>query len=897
MTWADNILTEGSGDLEFRLWIEGIDYGFVTARTYGDNQTLTRDADPTITNYEGWHLGLLRDGIKFRDEVDIVNCKLKGSSMTLQIADIDEIATQAFAWEPDGVCYLQSDITTATTSLTVTDTQLFAVDDLIYLDGETMHITALTSSTLTVERGWRGSQTQYHYIEDGEKLRTPEITNRPRFIEGRRCRIYVYSPGDASGGTAIFYGVVSGEPRLTDLGHWEISIDSSSRVLDQQLGAELQTELSIRGAYYPWNAPFVIVAAERNGGQSFDDILSSEVFVAAVGFFENNADFASEVNSNIALETSSFEGEVFCQESEDGSIKFFLRTGANGRYVSVGAASYHGVMLAGPGLWRNSETGDIDLDLSANTLYQTETFPCPLPRSYVGEFEFDFGFDSVDLASPDTNPWNRIYIGGDYLPNSLNRIIGIKTSDSSSVDYVSITDTDATLSSVDFEPSSLEPEPKGFALYGDTKLQLIIDYLGEYYGDGRLNTGSVADFLAAIKDMSAEFCNLGYVPRITSGDIDESTSYTYVNRAAAGRPFYRDRVYQTTKSARLGELLAEECKILGCYLAVNSAGQIYIRQFQAPGTEVPVAAIDASNTIVSDGPPTIERNANGIFNSFVVKNGYDFISNEYTGSELLIRDMTALNRSQLMRTIKAEPKSAPYVYSGDADVAENILTSVQPFFGLFARPYSIVKVRVPLTLFGVYIGDVVTVESSLLPDYKTGTRGWATPVRGLVMGREWDMYQGIGTLSILLSGMPYAGYAPSVYVSAYTGVPPLATTSISASNSLPSPYDTTTFLPTGTTLSDFLQVDMKVLLYKLNSSSGTVENGHITSISNLTVGITIDSGTWTPGSDDWMMTFEGAQEDITEAQLGYCYVANSDRIIEIASANIAYTALTARKFS
>lgn len=899
MGWS-NALATGSETLEFRLWIEGIDYGFVTSRTYGPitltDRTLTRSPVVSTTNFEGWYVGLQREGISFSQSVDIPNAKLSTGGMTLRIADVDGKATEAFALEPDGNCYLTADVDDNDTTLNTTSTSLIDDESLIFLNGETMYVSAKTANTLTVSRGWRGSTAQYHYTEDGEKLRTPEITNRPRFFEGRRCRIYAYSPGDATGGTAIFYGMLSGEPRMSDPGNWELTIDSVSKVLDQDMGAELQSELPIRGAYYPYNAPFVMRLWLFDGDTIYGLSAPTDVVTCkVVGFFESNEDFCKELNSQIQLVIGAWGTTVTVQESSNG-ISVTAKTDASSYMVAVYIKSYHTIAGVFQDGWTIEASGDTvgASGFSANTLYKWSC-EMPWPRSWSGEADFELASEYTSTDSADIYPSNRIYVGGDYLPTDLSKSIAVTIAGTERL--LPITNIDTSSRYVEFSPSMYRPV--GFQVDSESGLKLYVNYLVLSPTTTGTSSGTVADFVAALKDLGPRYSNLGYCPMFTNGDLDESATYTHVGRATSGKQYLRNRTYVSASAFRVADMLAEECKLIGCYPAINSSGQVYIRQLQVPGAnDFPVMHLDPSNTIMGT-VPTIERNAYGTFNAMAIKLGYNYSKDSYEGSTIVIRDQLAMNRSRVMRTISCSPKSG----NGQIELASEIgefvegeLSVLQPIWATFARPYSIIKIRVPLTAFGVYIGDIVTIENSILPDYKLGVRGWTTARRGLVVGREWDMAQGQGTLTLISSGMPYAGYTPTMYISSYTGGSPVSTTTLTVSASLPAPYDgSPSLLPSGSDATDFFETGMSVKIYQLDSSSSSYEQATVTGVTATTIAITIDTGTWTPGSSKWLVGYDVGDEDVSDSQLAFCYVADADR--QVATVSTTLGTFPARVFA
>lgn len=862
MGYFDQV-AEGSDKNEFRLWIEGIDAGFVTS-----SEDIRAGVNST-TNLEPWYVGLKRDGMEFSQDADITQARIKASTMTLSIADVGGLATSVFAQNPGVIAYLTDTISDTDTSIPVTDSSLFSVGQLVYCGTETWYVSAKPDAvTLTVSRTWRGSQGVFQYVEDGERRRTPEITDVPRVFEGRRARLYCKGEGD-TGWTAVFYGIIATEPRLQDLVSWEINIDPITKMLDQEVGPD-EEPTSVRGIYYPYTYPLRMKIVEYI--PSAPGTFNKADPIRMIGFWESQEDFCVELNSKIA--TAIAAGSVSCfvtvEPDEEGLIRVIVRgNGLSTMTVDVDIQAWH---IADDSSWvrmtwyndANEEKRNVDaLDVLHSVII------APTPRGWFGTSDVWGG--SFDYTSSDWAAGSGImYLGGGgHFPTDINGTAIV--SDTDFDDTYLLRTIDPALRTVDLRRMPGVGVLKHGPYDGHASVRFGLNFL-KING---LESGSLGDFLQSLIDMSTTYSSLGYVPFISTTDLAVSTSALAINAATSGYAALRNRVYSSTKNVRLGEILSEECKLIGCYLSINGAGQIVVKQVAALGTtDTPVTELDESNTLMSTSTPAQERNAYGLFNSVSVKTGYDWVTEKYEGATLMVRSLTDYGISRRARVLSIEPKANGEILEDD------IGAIMQPWFAMFSKPYTMVTLDVPFTEFEVYIGDTVTLTSDKLPDYDTGERGWTVPKRAMVTGRKWNLDTGVGTLTLLVVGQAYAGYTPQAYVTAHTGGATVSTTTLTVNDNLPSPWNNTSFLPSGTLITDFYSVGDRVRLYRFNATSLSEVTGEVTSVTSTTIGVSLDSP-WTPSAFDWIITYGYANDaDLTTAQRRYSYLAEDNRIID-----------------
>lgn len=134
---------------------------------------------------------------------------------------------------------LTSDVSDSDTTISVSDSSVFALPCDIYIDAETMRATAApTGTSLTVQRGMYGSSARPHKITtDQGYTRIVYVTDRPQYILGRRARLMEtrsdYTEDDSSYQIAFTGRIES----VTDVdGAWQIKIGGCLSSLGKVLG-------------------------------------------------------------------------------------------------------------------------------------------------------------------------------------------------------------------------------------------------------------------------------------------------------------------------------------------------------------------------------------------------------------------------------------------------------------------------------------------------------------------------------------------------------------------------------------------------------------------------------------------------------------------------------------
>ena len=88
-------------------------------------------------------------------------------------------------------------------------------------------------------------------------------------------------------------GLINSAPRLAggDATKWSFGLNHLVNVLDQELGANLDQGVHVRGSYYAYNAPLVILLTERTAAD-VDSPAAHQAVVVHVGFSEDQGGFS-----------------------------------------------------------------------------------------------------------------------------------------------------------------------------------------------------------------------------------------------------------------------------------------------------------------------------------------------------------------------------------------------------------------------------------------------------------------------------------------------------------------------------------------------------------------------------------------------------------------------------
>lgn len=869
----------GSGFIALRVAIEGLPFEAVT------DPAIAMPGDDDIDRV----VGLLGESVTFSERIDPGTGKLQTDGMTVEIVeDAQHRFGDMFVRLPSKVAYLVASITSASGTVDISP-PVFDNGDVMHLGTEAMRVVGGGGTTsLTVERGYRNTTPQAHFVDTTLGLPPAEITDRPVGLTGRRVAVYTYEPEDSvfGPGTLRWRGVCASDATQADPATWSILIDPPTTALDQDLSGDTQDGVQPRGIVYSYGCRLKFTIIEHAGSRwAVPGATEAEAtfdFPASTTWpvkYESQAAFLDALNAAIIAATSGFDfplsttgPSLTAVEDGYGAWDLVYTPGATARYLSISVAG----LIDAPDDARDGMTGGSLLGPSgaaARVVVSATAYRLGRGAGIAGAGTVPrgaFGYDG-DGRYSGIGSATTLYLGG-YA--SAGGAIGAAIEWPAAhglpeaTQMVDLASADATQRSITGTAAGLYGQPARF--YTADSLPTI--RLARFFAHG-----NVADLLNTIAFYSADNANAGRMPFVTYDDVDVAGMMTAADAITAGKPWVNERVFATYAKANLLEIVVEECKLMGAALVLTATGAVTLRELnvRAP-TDSSSVAIGEDEILSGAGGewPTFERQALGSLNTVVLQTGYNPATEKWSGRTFALRDLASFARQHTTRSIEIKPKS--YFYQGDRtiDVAD-VTTLAQAYFGLLGAPYSIVQAKVPLTRFGVLIGDAVTVTSSVLPNPDTGGRG-LSGVTGLVIGRKWEIMSGSGMLQILIPHQRVAGYSPTSRIASRALVSG-TTYDLTLEAVQPGGYGDASCWSVGDTI--------KVREWDMTSPTqitGTVEAVNVgTRVIRVQLASAMSVSVWN--------LCYGAASVATASQQRYLYVADSDRQISFGTAKPART--------
>jgi len=860
MTWAQYIAT-GSGSLAFRLDIGGLPTQFVgmddmaAAATFG---------------VQARTVGLKMRGQKIRERADIARATLEVGGMQPMIVDVSNLATLYLGkvGHPTETTWLATPQPSASaTTITVSSTTGFtATNGYIWIDSECISYTAVTATEFTgCTRGVFNTLAQAHYIADGASLRYPAVTNQPITLEGQRVRLYAYGELDAptGDGTLIYTGVVSRDARY-DGTAWSIGVDPLTRLLSQRLGSAGSTSTTNRGIYYPANAPFgaqfTYYAGPTGGGDSEAVEIFFPVTAGDTAYFESNAAFCAYLNDKIAADATISAWLTKFKAVPDGESGWHIDITVD---AATARAAVVDIIVPGDGAVGidgldprpvNPDTGVAVGVFLVSATYQQRSIPGlgANPRCYF------VGTSTLSYPRPDFPatfaqwPDGRLYTGGAVAPPGGTRSVIMHYPDGTAV-YMRRPYA-ITAGRIDIDVSDVRA-----ASLGSRQIAAGITYpVGIEYVVVHYDWGGVGDFISAITAAAAADVNLGAGPDLRTGDIDYS-AFPGTLTGPGWSPFLVTLQFPGLPKHTLGEVISAECQAAGLFLRLDPTVGITTSRIKRPvASEAATYTIPA---ILAKSLPSYEHSSRGLINTVSISTGYDPAEDEHTGPTLFVRDVSSFGRSPNGREVEINRLSLPNIPAAAMSAADAVDVAGR-IFGLFGAGYGEVTVDVPLTFFAVTVGSVVALTAGNIPS-TDGTIG-ITARPGIVVGREHDLTAGVLTLSIIVSDVSSAGYAPAAQIATETNV----------SGNI---WDVTlanTEAPTGTTSSQWFEAGNAIRVWLFDNTTPTVQTGDVTSVIGSTVRITLD-GAATLGTGDWILEYDAASAWAANPDPPFLFLATS----------------------
>lgn len=863
MTLA-RLIETGSGSLAVRLVIEGLPIEFVSdpgmEKTTSDGRRRVCCLPP------------MGEGLVIEDSVNIQEATLEAQGVSVDLTETkDEALSQVFRWRPSVERFITTTVATGDTAVLLLSVDGISADDVVHIGTEAMLVTNVGAGVITVTRAHWQTIAQKHWSNDGA-VPYRVLTNRPARIRGRRAFLYLYSDGDnlQGDGTQVWIGHVTRDPMCDEAGtKWRLQLGSIAERLKGKLGGELDVPLRPRGISYTWASPIVVLIVENDV-----PIVSGSRYT---GFHETQRDFVESFNAWLATETAAADNTYEVVESDHGwtvrvtvdvtttQLQIYLvsmQDGVLSGSILSGSSVGHIMQSIDGTIVSAVSVSDVVYPIWHSALGWGNPDPRSVPRGYFGRVpEPHVYLFAEDPASQATAPSNRIYLER-AMPADAD-VVRVHWADGFAHEY-RISDSDTGDNWIELR----NDVPAGgsrfhSARYGATTLPTI-QPLRE------IASGTLADLRDGLVTNGPLYCNRAAAPFLTTSDLADWSDV--IDEAARGVPWLLSRLYTLFGPVDLDEMLAHEMRLYQVFPIIDSSGKIGVSSIARATAGGTATVID--DEIISAGWSTSEVGGQTI-NRVVVSLGYDPQEDDWALPQVETIDMTSFAQDHVDRTLEIQPRSR--AARGDSTIlAEEVSAVVLPVIILFGSPYELISVHVSWKLFSLRCGDAVLFSAIHLPDARNGVRPM-DDVRGIVVGRHWELGKEHGRLTILVHGLNTAGYAPTARVVDKTD---------NGGDEWTIEVDDAMYAPAGTAADEFFEAGDKVRAIQYDSESPTIVTGTVVSVDTTTHEIDVQfDATWTPGASTWELCFAN-RASVQESQEVYAFIAESDGTLDGDNARI-----------
>ena len=893
MSW-DDLITTGSGFVDYRLMVEGWPHQWVTHPRIAPSDAAGRTVYP----------GLAFEGLRISERMVLREAWPEVDGITAKIVPTDSNEDTLYGFtryaRPVADLYLSIE---AVNTAWATQPELLPAG-MYHVATEAI----LHDGTNGITRAQWDTIQQQHLIDDGIIPQPVKVYTWPPSMQGRHAYLYAYGSGDdpESAGTLIWRGVVSQPPRMDSDGvSWLIEIGPITTQFDQVLGASDKYEYKLRGIYHSDRCPAVLYI---NTGGSFENIPVGPLYV--MGFFETQAELDTAINA--AFDAGIADAGIGSQ------VAYVLHNGSTGTPYATVAANYAADFVLTVVIHDDLD-GHMDarspgypsanghrIDVGGLTKIQRGnaagefwvlanqvppwTYPLPQARGLVGEAMARGPnplFQDVLLSSAITDPTyphDRVY---------LSTVDGLEVGDTLVIKSGDNAARTMTITAIDTTDRFITVEfagDDGIYVSSDSTITQMRIYGQDTHWHG---------FIQEVVAQSPE-ANQGDTPWLTAADLDNSL-WGVISGYFPIDDYWRHRDYRFIKQVRVRDVFAPELMVTGFMARLSSDGRVDVVQLPF------VSAVRTPNHTLTDNEilpsaegmagmfPTWEAQSDGLVNIAKIRLGYNPLSdefNEYGDYVVRVVSSIAEHKSGDKATQEIEVRSTPAGRTTAWGKLQNIIRgpirlgistvqvvdAITPYLRCLSTDYAAITVAVPFTKFGVLVGDIVAVTSDYIPD-GNGARG-VVSAKSICVGRTWELDPaagGMGTLTLWIPLNPPTGYAPTGRITDQTD---------EGSNvwalELDSADDFNLAWAEGTdgkTISHFSIGDY-IQIVQVDSTSPTIVTGLVTDVDPDTDEIVVElDDSWDPGSDTWNLRFAFVDDIIVARQQTYCWVADDGALL------------------
>jgi len=467
--------------------------------------------------------------------VDLARAELTEQEQTIEIVDDDDgTITASLSTTPTARTSLLADLPIGATTATVASTAGFAAAGVIHLATEAIAYTGTTPTTFTglTRAVWNTTQ-QAHFTGDGERLAFPTVTNRPRTLRGRRVRLYLYGAADSGVGTLRWRGIARTDVSYSQ-GRYAFSIEPSSWIFEQSIGADLEEPIPIRGVTLPASACLKFrIARSPDANVSSVPITTDAADVVLSGHYADNEAMVAALNVQIAAAISgwSWDADTLFYAEANGPDGWSLvyRVGTTTAYyvdvdvhaplsptTGAGDPTRRGFSAVDwlapasnqwPARWIDTVTVPaVSVDtVEVGQVYRIDVL-APTPRAIVGDVRG--GRDPWFVDPTGAVSEQRLFLGGSVVPTSSMLAAISPDPDSEESEFIPAATVDAPTRSMllEFSPPFMTLGPASTIMLARTLAR----------------NDTLSGLLATLILDSPGLVNSGAMPMVTLSDLDPS---------------------------------------------------------------------------------------------------------------------------------------------------------------------------------------------------------------------------------------------------------------------------------------------------------------------------------------------------------------------------------------
>lgn len=743
----------------------------------------------TYSNWTSYAKPWLRldDGITFSERaIPTATTMLDVSEITLTLSDVGQAATQFFDNELNAsASFITSSVDQFDTTINVMDTSAFPASGFIYLGMEAILYTGTTPTSFTgcVRAQFGSVAASYPFTpSQGSGLGNPQVTSIPVEYVGRPATLWLC---EIENGAMVrvqleHFGTIGTGPALTGGGDslddgWVLPIDHAVKRMNQKI---ITNPVSVGGFAHPGN-------------------------FGARGFWNYTSPPSVSVPFSLRLdETALVPASVILLTGDDAAPD-------NGGWHPTKEAFLDALVVAGNSLGSgmfgafaaNLVDGELRVDWISQPPFPTSrtyliSAPCTegsVFQSTIANTRFTYNMGKMSEAwVPITNA-SRVYLNDNDFstippaysdPDVSVILIFGDDKDLSTRRVAQVTSQGTTLSGANYvtcNALTTFSNTRGAAT-GSTGTSAPAGttlWEGGLFADGFVisepTTARVGLYVRGntwVEALQRVAVSLGSEYKFLYDAIDWTRMAEVV--AAYPSPFPQRREYIIDLNTTLMSILQNEAALNGFALTVYRGRVCITRVAEFSPTETTDGTITNDDLDSNSPSPTYERGADGIVNTYSVFSPDDGVTVNITDRTSVARYGGQGTISAVMpRTLLGGPRDGGRLYT-------QVFAQAVQVLGPLRYPYRHVTVRVPLNLYDLQIGELVTLTLWRVPN-GSGGRGITNAISQIV-AREVVLYQeseGHVTYTMRLNPSNVTGYAPCGLIESGGIVGPLVTFDVS----------------------------------------------------------------------------------------------------------------------